>query len=110
MQQGFLEICIQAYCAAFVWGHLKLDGADFSLQTALMDFCSLCSCFNAVKVVKVARHKVKARAALLDLLFRFVIYLMILFVKEESLPLCLELEERSGNERKIWRNSPFFGS
>lgn len=46
--------------------------SDSKLQTALVDFCSLCTRFNVVKVVKVDRQvvqaaHVKARAVLLNL-------------------------------------------
>lgn len=44
---------------AFVLGLFKPEEADCSLQSALMDFCSLFTCFNVVKVVKVDRNVVK---------------------------------------------------
>lgn len=53
-------------------GPSQSEEADSSLQTALLEFCLLCSHVNVVKVVKVARNavnaaQVKSRAALLDL-------------------------------------------
>lgn len=59
LQSGFLEVCIRADCAAFVQGFFGPEEADCSLQSALMDFCSLFTCFNVVKVVKVDRNVVK---------------------------------------------------
>lgn len=55
----FLEVCIRADCVAFVQGLFGPEEADYSLQSALMDFCSLFTCFNVVKVVKVDRNVVK---------------------------------------------------
>ncbi|KAI8534020.1 hypothetical protein RHMOL_Rhmol10G0055700 [Rhododendron molle] len=70
--QVLWDICIRTDCAAFVQGLLNPADAEFTLQTALLDFCSLCTHFNVVKVVKVDRQvvqaaHVKARAALLNL-------------------------------------------
>ncbi|KAI8535591.1 hypothetical protein RHMOL_Rhmol10G0186100 [Rhododendron molle] len=70
--QGLREICIRTNCATFVLGLLNPADAEFTLQMALMGFCSLCTRFNVVKVVKVYRQvvqaaHVKARASLLNL-------------------------------------------
>lgn len=56
--QGLPEVFIQTDCITLVL--CNLSGTEISLQDALMDFCSLCSYFNAVKVIKVDRHLVKA--------------------------------------------------
>lgn len=67
-QQGMEKICIKTDCEVFVQGLLDRQRAPFDVQLALSDFCSLCSNFLVVKVVKVSRlavtvaHK-KAKAA-----------------------------------------------
>lgn len=51
-QQGMEKICIKTDCEVFVQGLLDRQRAPFDVQLALSDFCSLCSNFLVVKVVK----------------------------------------------------------
>ncbi|XP_058192210.1 uncharacterized protein LOC131309618 [Rhododendron vialii] len=66
------SICIKTDCAVFVQGLVDRQSAPYDVQAVLSDFCSLCSKFSAVKVVKISRldvkaAHVKARAALMRL-------------------------------------------
>ncbi|KAI8554346.1 hypothetical protein RHMOL_Rhmol05G0091700 [Rhododendron molle] len=69
IQQKMERICIKTDCEVFVQGLMDWQSAPFDVQPALSDFCSLCSNFLVVKVIKVSRLVVKvahskAKAAL----------------------------------------------
>lgn len=49
-------ICIKTDCAVFVQSLVDLSSAPADFRTTLSSFCSFCSNFNVVKVVKVSRR------------------------------------------------------
>lgn len=52
IQQKMERICIKTDCEVFVQGLMDWRSAPFDVQPALSDFCSLCSNFLVVKVLR----------------------------------------------------------